>query len=208
MMKKAKSDAAAADFTAQEAAASAGKNVSPAADQEAAAAEAATAALPGDAPQGEQQALQEALAAKTAELAELTDKFLRLAAEFDNYRRRSQKEKDALYCDSVVAVVKEILPVFDNLSRAAQAAGQAKGDEARKIGEGVEMIQKQIEQALARLNVTAIECVGQPFDPQLHEAVMHVVDETVGPSVVVEELQKGYRREDRVIRHSIVKVAN
>ncbi|MGI6333774.1 MAG: nucleotide exchange factor GrpE [Saccharofermentanales bacterium] len=152
--------------------------------------------------------LQEALASKEKDFSTLSEKHLRLAAEYDNFRKRSQKEKDAIYSDSVVAVVKDILPVIDNIERAGRAAALYETEEARKVAEGIEMIQRQVEQVLERLCVSKIDCVGQSFDPSLHEAVMHVQDDDVGPSTVVEELQTGYRREDRVIRHSVVKVAN
>jgi len=152
--------------------------------------------------------LQEALAAKEKDFEALSDKYLRLAAEYDNFRRRSQKEKESIYDDSIAAVIKELLPVLDNLERAELSAVQYSNDDARKIAEGITMIQKQVEQTLTKLGVCKIDCVGQPFDPELHEAVMHVEDDSVGNSVVVAELQAGYRRDDRIIRHSIVKVAN
>ena len=154
------------------------------------------------------QELKNSLEAKENDLAVLADKYLRLAAEYDNFRRRSQKEKESLYTDSIVMVIKEWLPVLDNLDRAQAAACQYSHEDARKIADGIAMIQRQAEQALGRLGVSKIECCGKPFDPELHEAVMHVEDDSVGASIVVEELQTGYRREDRVIRHSMVKVAN
>lgn len=154
------------------------------------------------------QALRDDLAAKEKDFAALTDKYLRMAAEYDNFRRRSQKEKESLYVDSIVSVVKEWLPVLDNLDRAEIAAGQYVHEDVQKIAEGIAMIQKQAEQALVRLGVSKIECCGEPFNPELHEAVIHVEDDSVGASIVVAELQKGYRRDDRVIRHSMVKVAN
>jgi molecular chaperone GrpE len=153
-------------------------------------------------------ALQEILAAREKDFETLTDKYLRLAAEYDNFRRRSQKEKEGLYADSIALVVKEMLPVIDNLERAGLAVDQYEHEDARKIAEGIAMIQKQAEQALTRLGVCRIACEGQPFNPDLHEGVMHVEDDQYGPSTVVAELQSGYRRDDRVIRHSMVKVAN
>ena len=148
------------------------------------------------------------LARSEAEFKELSDRYLRLMAEYDNFRRRTQKEREALYTDSVVAVVKEWLPVIDNLDRAEQAALAAEGESARRVADGVLLILKQAGETLARLNVKEIDCLGQPFDPNLSDAVMHVEDESVGPSTVVEVLQKGFIRDDRVIRHSMVKVAN
>ncbi len=153
-------------------------------------------------------ALEEALTARDKDFEILSDKYLRLAAEYDNFRKRSQKEKESLYTESVDQVIGELLPVFDSLERAEIAAAQVKHEDARKIAEGLDLIKKQAEQALTRLSVTKIECVGQPFDPILHEAVMHVEDDTVGASTVVEALQTGYVRNGRVIRHSMVKVAN
>lgn len=154
------------------------------------------------------QELKNNLEAKENDLAILADKYLRLAAEYDNFRRRTQKEKESLYTDSVVMVIKEWLPVLDNLDRAQAAACQYSHEDARKIADGIAMIQRQAEQALGRLGVSKIDCCGKPFDPELHEAIMHVEDDSVAASTVVEELQTGYRREDRVIRHSMVKVAN
>ncbi|HBP39077.1 MAG TPA: nucleotide exchange factor GrpE [Clostridiales bacterium] len=154
------------------------------------------------------QEIKNALAAKEQDFNVLTDKYLRLAAEYDNFRRRSQKEKDALYVDSIVLVIRELLPVLDNLNRAELSASQFDNEEAKRIAEGLDMIRKQVDQALTRLGVSVIECVGQPFNPELHEAVMHVQDDNAGASVIVAELQRGYRRDDRVIRHSMVTVAN
>jgi molecular chaperone GrpE len=154
------------------------------------------------------QELKAALAAKENDFAVLADKYLRLAAEYDNFRRRSQKEKDALYADSIVLVIREMLPVLDSLDRAELSAAQFDNEEARKIAEGIAMIQKQVDQALDRLGVSVIESAGLPFNPDLHEAVMHVEDEDAGSLIVVNEMQKGYRRDDRVIRHSMVTVAN
>lgn len=152
--------------------------------------------------------LQKILAAKENDFTALSDKYLRLAAEYDNFRKRSQKEKEALYTDSVALVIKELIPVLDNLDRAELAASESDHADVRKIAEGIAMIQKQVSQSLTRLGVSKIETIGQPFNPEMHEAVMHVEDESVGPSIIVAELQAGYRRDDRVIRHSMVKVAN
>jgi molecular chaperone GrpE len=156
----------------------------------------------------ETQVLKEAVKAKEEENRLLTDKYLRLMAEYDNFRKRSQKEKDALYADSIVQVIREWLPVIDNLDRAEWVADQYESAEARQIGEGIALIRKQVHEVLDKLDVAPIDCCGQPFDPNLHDAVMHVEDESVGASTVVEELRKGYKRADRVIRHSVVKVAN
>ncbi|NLM79079.1 MAG: nucleotide exchange factor GrpE [Ruminococcaceae bacterium] len=153
-------------------------------------------------------ALEAELADKEIEITALSDKYLRLMAEYDNYRKRSQKEKEAIYNDSVVQVVREWLPVIDNLDRAEFAADQYKSEDARQIADGISMIRKQVTDVLDKLGVAAIDCCGQPFDPNLHDAVMHVEDESAAASTVVEELRKGYVMGDRVIRHSVVKVAN
>lgn len=145
---------------------------------------------------------------KEQELEETSQKYLRLAAEYDNFRRRTQKEKEALYADSITSVVKEWLPVLDNLDRAALLVEQTQSPEAIKIAEGLTMIRKQACDVMDRLGVSEIECLNLEFDPNLHDAVMHIEDENYGPSTVVEVLQKGYQRGDSVIRHSIVKVAN
>lgn len=150
----------------------------------------------------------ERLAKSEADCKELSDRYLRLMAEYDNFRRRSQKEREGVYGDSVVAVVKEWLLVVDNLERAEQAALAADGESARKIADGVLLVLKQAGETLSRLGVKEIDCLGQPFDPNLADAVIHVEDESAEPSTVVEILQKGYIRDDRVIRHCMVKVAN
>lgn len=151
---------------------------------------------------------KENLAAREQELAEVSDKYLRLAAEYDNFRRRSQKEKENLYTDSVALVIKEWLPVLDSLDIAAKTLANLETDANRSVVSGIELIQKQALEAMARLNVSEIACLGQSFDPNLAEAVMHVEDDSVGASTVIEVFQKGYMRGDRVIRHSLVKVAN
>jgi molecular chaperone GrpE len=156
----------------------------------------------------EMSELRQQLIAKEQELSETGQKYLRLAAEYDNFRRRSQKEKLAIYADSVASVVKEWLPVLDNLDRAAKIVEQTESPEAAKIAEGLTLVHKQACEAMEKLGVSEIDCLNEPFDPNLHEAVMHVEDDSVGPSTVVEVLQKGYQRGDLVIRHSIVKVAN
>ncbi len=140
-------------------------------------------------------------------LKEANDKFLRLFAEFDNFKKRSQREKDARYADAVADAVTAILPVGDNLERALKT--EVTSEEAVKFKEGVEMVMKQFTDSLAKLGVTPIKAEGEQFDPNLHNAVMHVEDETVDDNTVVEELMKGYiLNNERVVRHSMVKVAN
>ncbi len=133
---------------------------------------------------------------------ELYDKHLRTLAEYDNYKRRTQKEKDNLYLTAQADAVESLLPVLDNLERAVEAA------EDSPMKEGVQMIVKQLLETLSKLGVSEIEAVGMPFDPNLHNAVMHIEDETLGESVVAEQFAKGYIMKDKVIRHSMVKVAN
>ena len=131
------------------------------------------------------------------------DKYLRLLAEYDNFRRRTVKEKEQIYTDVRGETVKKLFPVYDSLSRALTQT--AEDDPSRK---GLEMIMAQFETALKGLNVTVIEAVGQPFDANLHNAVMHVEDESVGENIIVEEFEKGFKIGDKVLRYSVVKVAN
>ena len=137
------------------------------------------------------------------EMALLNDKYLRICAEYDNYRKRTQKEKDSLYSDIRANVITSFLPVYDNLVRALAAET---ADEAYR--KGVEMIMNQFNATMERLGVTEIKAVGEKFDPSVHNAVMHVDDETKGENEVVEEFQKGFKIGDKVIRFSMVKVAN
>ena len=145
----------------------------------------------------------ERVAALESEKAALNDKFLRLAAEYENFRRRSQKEKEALYGDIKADTVTKFLPVYDNLERALR---QGTEDEAYR--RGVEMIMNQFCSTLEKLGVTPIECLGEKFDPALHNAVMHVDDENLGENIVAEVFQTGFQVGDKVIRHAMVKVAN
>ncbi len=139
----------------------------------------------------------------SAQLAAEKEKYLRLLAEYDNFRRRSQKEKENIYTDVRGETLKKFLPVYDSLSRAL--ATTAEEDPARK---GLEMIMTQYENALNQLGVSLIEAVGQPFDANFHNAVMHVEDEAYGENTVVEEFEKGFKIGDKVLRYSVVKVAN
>ena len=132
-----------------------------------------------------------------------TDKYIRLMAEFDNYKKRSAKERENIYTDVRVDTVTKFLPVYDNLERALKAET---ADEAYK--KGVEMTFNQLLDVFKKLGVEEIESVGKPFDPNLHNAVMHVEDEETGENEIVEEFQKGFKVNDKVIRFSMVKVAN
>lgn len=131
------------------------------------------------------------------------DRYLRLAAEYDNYRKRSARERESIYSDVRADTVTKFLPVYDNLVRALE---QSTADEAYR--KGVEMIMTQFKDILGRLGVTEIEAVGQTFDPALHNAVMHDTDEEKGENVIVQELQKGFKMGDKVIRFAMVKVVN
>ena len=146
---------------------------------------------------------EEKITALEKEKADLNDKFLRICAEYDNFRKRSQKEKDALYGDVKANTVTQFLPVYDNLERALK---QNTEDEAYK--KGVEMIMTQFCSTLEKLGVTEIECLGEKFDPAMHNAVMHVDDEDKGENEIVEVFQKGFKLGDKVIRFAMVKVAN
>ena len=143
------------------------------------------------------------LEAAKEQLAAQQEQMVRVLAEYDNYRKRTQKEKDAMYGDGIVAAVKSFLPVIDNLERAI-AAG-----EDGSMKEGVVMILTQTAEVLGKIGVSAIGEVGEPFDPALHAAVMHVEDENLPESSIAEVLQKGYVYKDgQIIRHAAVKVAN
>ena len=137
------------------------------------------------------------------ELKALNDKYLRVVAEYDNYRKRTTKEKEAIFPEAKVSVVVEILPVIDNLERALSAA---KAEDP--LYEGVKMILKQFEETLKNIGVETICATGEKFDPKFHNAVMHIDDDSYGENEIVEEFQKGYKLGDRIIRYSMVKVAN
>ena len=147
--------------------------------------------------------LLEELEALKQERAEQEDRFLRLAAEYDNYRRRSQKEKESAWADSKAETAAAFLPVYDNLERALK---QSTADEAYK--KGVEMTMTQLKEVLTKLGIEEIPALGEPFDPNLHNAVMHVEEEGAGENTIVEVFQAGFRSGDKVIRFSMVKVAN
>ena len=155
---------------------------------------------PAEAPAEEKKPEEKAV---SEEMALLNDKYLRICAEYDNYRKRTQKEKDNLYGDIRANVITSFLPVYDNLTRALAAATT---DEAYR--KGVELIMNQFNATMEKLGVTEIKAVGEKFDPSVHNAVMHVNDETKGENEVVEEFQKGFKIGDKVIRFSMVKVAN
>lgn len=131
------------------------------------------------------------------------DQFLRLAAEYDNYRKRTAKEKESLWTDAKADTVQAFLPVYDNLERAMK---QETSDEAYK--KGVEMTMNQLKEVFAKLGVTEIEAEGKPFDPNLHNAVMHIEDEDLGENTVAQVFQAGFMLGEKVIRFAMVQVAN
>ena len=143
---------------------------------------------------------------KDEQIADLTDKLTRHMAEFDNYRKRTEKEKSAMYEIGAKDVVEKILPIVDNFERGLQSVPEEKKDDP--FVDGMDKIYKQMMSTLEGIGVKPIEAVGQEFDPNFHNAVMHVEDEELGENVVAEEFQKGYMYRDSVVRHSMVKVAN
>ena len=155
-----------------------------------------------EAPQQEEAEVQTPDPVQDALLQE-QNKFLRLAAEYDNYRKRTAKEKESIWADAKASVVTSFLPVYDNLERALK---QDTADEAYK--KGVEMTMTQLKEVLSKLGVTEIEAAGQSFDPKLHNAVMHVEDEAFGENTVAEVFQAGFQLGEKVIRFAMVKVAN
>ncbi len=140
-------------------------------------------------------------------LADLSDQYLRLAAEYDNFRRRTQKEKEALYADARADVSREWLPVLDSMESAISALSGLEGDVARRSADGVSLVLRQARDVLDRLGIREIDACGEPFDPELHEAVVHEPGDGGVPKVLG-VLRKGYRTQDRVLRHSLVRVGD
>ncbi len=137
------------------------------------------------------------------QLADMKDKYMRTLAEYDNYRKRSIKEKESIYPEAKAVVVEKFIPLIDNFDRALESA-----ENKDAFYEGVLMVKKLFDEVFETLGVEEIKAVGETFDPNLHNAVMHCEDETVGENTIVEEFQKGYKIGDRVLRYSMVKVAN
>ncbi len=156
--------------------------------------------------EAELQILNQTLEKKEAELAEANDKYVRLCAEFDNFRKRTAKERESVYADAVCDAISQILPVLDNLDRAAQYNTEDVSE--TPVGKGLELTRKSFVETLEKLGIREIEAEGKPFDPNLHNAVMHVEDESLGENQVAEVFMKGYAKGDKVLRHSMVKVAN
>ena len=135
--------------------------------------------------------------------SELNDTYLRALAEYDNYRKRTIKEKESMYADGIIKAIDSMLPVLDNLERALDS------DQENSLKEGILMVKNQFVEALKGLGVTEIDCLEQVFDPARHNAIMHIDDDNYGENVIVEVFQKGYLYKDSiVIRHAVVKVAN
>ena len=143
---------------------------------------------------------------KDEKIEELTDKLTRQMAEFDNFRKRTEKEKSQMYEIGAKDIIEKILPVVDNFERGLDAVKEEEKEDP--FVQGMEKVYKHLVTTLEGIEVKPIEAVGQPFDPNFHNAVMHVEDENVGENIVAEEFQKGYTYRDSVVRHSMVKVAN
>ncbi|MDF2986728.1 MAG: hypothetical protein K0R50_2238 [Eubacterium sp.] len=149
--------------------------------------------------------LKAKLEEKNRQCEEFTNMVQRTAAEFDNYKKRTVKEKEALSLDAAIDTINAFLPVVDNLERALKAA---EGMEGNPLKDGVEMVMRQLKDCLDKLGVEPIQAVNNSFDPELHNAVMHVTDDESGDNLIIEEFQKGYTMKGKVVRHSMVKVAN
>ena len=143
---------------------------------------------------------------KDEKIEELTDKLTRQMAEFDNFRKRTEKEKSQMYEVGAKDIIEKILPVVDNFERGLDAVKEEEKEDP--FVQGMEKVYKPLVTTLEGIEVKPIEAVGQPFDPNFHNAVMHVEDENFGENIVAEEFQKGYTYRDSVVRHSMVKVAN
>lgn len=150
--------------------------------------------------ENEIEALKAELKKKEEEAAEQKEQYLRLAAEYDNFRRRSKAERESVYADACSDVVKEFLPVFDNIERASAFT------EGEQVVEGVKLMAKAFGDTLQKLGVTEVEA--KTFDPNVHNAVMHIEDEQYGEGEIVEVFQKGFQKGDKVIRYAMVKTAN
>ncbi len=146
--------------------------------------------------------LEAALSAAEKKAAEAEDKYLRLAAEYENFRKRSKAEREAIYSDAAADAIKELLPVFDNLERATQYTAPD------KVAEGVAMILKGLPDVFAKMKITVFGKAGEQFDPNIHNAVMHIEDESFGENEIVDVFQQGYMLGDKVVRYAMVRVAN
>ena len=152
--------------------------------------------------ESEKEAFLQQIEKLNAEIKEKDDKYLRMAAEYDNFRRRSREEKDATYENAMSDTVAEILPIIDNLERAAQY------DAENSVKDGLVMIAKSVEAVFSKLGIEAVGKVGERFDPNLHNAVMHDEDDSKGENEIVEVYQKGYKKGNKIIRFAMVKTVN
>ncbi len=149
-----------------------------------------------------ENALKKRIAELENEIKEKDDRYLRMAAEYDNFRRRSREEKDALYVSALADTVNEFLPIVDTLERAVTF------EDGEAVKEGLKLVIKNVEHTLTTLGVEAVGKTGEIFDPNLHNAVMHVEDESLKEGEIVEVLQKGYKKDKKIIRFAMVKTAN
>lgn len=149
--------------------------------------------------------LEEELEKAKIAIGEEQDKFVRLYAEYDNFRKRSAKEREGIYADAYCDALSQIIPVLDNLERAAQFNTE---EAESPMAKGLDLTLKSFIETLNKMGVYEIEALGKEFDPNLHNAVMHIEDETVGENTVVEVFMKGYKKGEKILRHSMVKVAN
>lgn len=147
-------------------------------------------------------ALREKVSELEKAVSEEKEKYLRMLAEYDNFRKRSQREREGIYTDAVSDVVGQILPIADNLERAGKYA------DGEKVAEGLRLTMNAMNECLTKLGVTAFGAPGDTFDPNLHNAIMHEEDESRGEGEIVEVFQPGYKRGDKIIRYAMVKVAN
>lgn len=155
--------------------------------------------------EAEASKLEKALAESAAALAEANDKYMRVCAEYDNFRKRSVKEREGVYADAYIDALTQILPILDNLERAAQYSGE---DAEHPLAKGLELTLKSFKEVMEKMGVCEIEALGKQFDPNVHNAVMHVDDENYSENEITEVFMKGYIRGDKVLRYSMVKVAN
>lgn len=151
---------------------------------------------------GEVKKLTGELEGKSKAYDELNDKYLRMMAEYDNFRKRSQRERDGIYVSAYEEALKEFLPMSDNLQRSLAYAG------TENFAKGIEMIVNQFSDTLKKLGIEEYGKRGDPFDPNIHNAVMRTDDDSLGENTVAEVLQKGYRKGDKILRFAMVKVAN
>lgn len=151
----------------------------------------------------EEQKVKDEMQGKQAELEEMTDRYKRMLAEFENHKKRSQKEREGLYNSILSDIIETMLPILDNLENAAKV--ETKDEEYKK---GIELVLKQFQDTLKAKGVEEIKTVGEIFDPELHEAVSSIHDETKGDKEIIQEYRKGYKIGSKIIRHSMVVVAN